>query len=139
MADTSSSFWERAKRRSHGLKTAVGFALDCNASCSIPTGVPNTSIFTFNKEDHTLGNLLSSRLRTKDHVTFSGYVVGHPLVPKFELRVGTDGSMTPKDAIIQVCKEILMDLDMVSREFTKEMELFKIAHPETMADDSRGA
>jgi len=101
--------------------------------------VPNTSIFTFNKEDHTLGNLLSSRLRTKDHVTFSGYVVGHPLVPKFELRVGTDGSMTPKDAIIQVCKEILMDLDIVSREFTKEMELFKIAHPETMADDSRGA
>lgn len=102
--------------------------------------VPNTSIFTFNKEDHTLGNLLSSRLRTKDHVSFSGYIVGHPLVPKFELRVGTDGSMTPKDAIIQVCKEILLDLDIVSREFTKEMELFKIAHPETMADlDGRGA
>jgi len=99
--------------------------------------VSNTSIFTFNKEDHTLGNLLSSRLRTKEHVTFSGYVVGHPLVPKFELRVGTDGSMTPKEAIVQVCKEILMDLDIVSREFSKEMELFKIAHPDAMADDNR--
>lgn len=59
-------------------------------------------------------------------------------MPKFELRVGTDGSMTPSDAIVQVCKEILMDLDIVSREFTKEMELFKIAHPEAMADEGRG-
>jgi DNA-directed RNA polymerase II subunit RPB11 len=79
----------------------------------------------------------------KDYITFAGYIVAHPLVPKFELRVGTDGSISPKDAIIQVCKEILLDLDIVSREFTKEMELFKIAHPETMTDmlgggDGRG-
>jgi len=93
--------------------------------------VPNTSIFTFNKEDHTLGNLLSFKLRKKDYVTFSAYIVPHPLLPKFDLRIGTDGSITPKDAIIQVCKEILVDLDILSREFTKEMELFKIAHPET--------
>lgn len=39
-------------------------------------GVPNACIFTFNKEDHTLGNLLRSRLLEDPHVLFSGYKVG---------------------------------------------------------------
>ena len=43
-------------------------------------GTPSTSIFTFNKEDHTLGNLLRSRLLQTPHVTFSAYKVPHPLV-----------------------------------------------------------
>ena len=37
--------------------------------------MPNTSIFHFNKEDHTLGNLLRSKLLTNSHVIFSGYKV----------------------------------------------------------------
>jgi DNA-directed RNA polymerase II subunit RPB11 len=93
-------------------------------------GVPNTSIFTLNKEDHTLGNLLAARLRSKPYINFAGYKAPHPLIAKIELRVGTDGTITPKDAIVQVCKEIVMDLEKVSQEFTKEMELFKIAKGE---------
>jgi len=89
--------------------------------------VPNTYIFTFAKEDHTLGNLLSARLRKEPYCTFAGYKVPHPLVPNFDMRVGTDGSISPRDAIVKVCKEVLMDLDVVSREFTKELELHKIA------------
>jgi len=49
------------------------------------------------------------------------------LKPKFILRVGTDGTVTPKDAVIKCCHDIVTTLDKVSREFTKEMELFKIA------------
>lgn len=37
------------------------------------TRTPNTSIFTFNKEDHTLGNMLRSHLFKDNRVTFSGY------------------------------------------------------------------
>ena len=44
------------------------------------TGIPSSSIFTFNKEDHTLGNLLRSQLLKSPHVTFAGYKVPHPLV-----------------------------------------------------------
>ena len=43
------------------------------------TGIPSSSLFTFNKEDHTLGNLLRSRLLQSNHVTFAGYRVSHPL------------------------------------------------------------
>ena len=42
-------------------------------------GVPHASVFTFKKEDHTLGNLLNMRLHQNPHVTFTGYKVPHPL------------------------------------------------------------
>jgi DNA-directed RNA polymerase II subunit RPB11 len=98
-------------------------------------GVPNTTIFTFNKEDHTLGNLIASRLHKYSYVTFSAYKMHHPLVPAFDLRVSTDGTITPRDAVVTCCKDVLMDLDTVSREFTKEMELHRIAR----AGDANGA
>jgi hypothetical protein len=36
-------------------------------------GTPNSSVFTFNKEDHTLANMLRSALLRDPHVTFAGY------------------------------------------------------------------
>jgi DNA-directed RNA polymerase II subunit RPB11 len=123
-------------------------------------GIPSSSIFTFNKEDHTLGNLLRSRLLQNPHVIFAGYKVcppwkpcflqiyfevlraflessgmqgsdelsqvPHPLVPKFELRVQTDGEITPKDALLAACHDLVKDLGILSREFTKEYELRKM-------------
>ncbi|KAK5015141.1 DNA-directed RNA polymerase [Cryomyces antarcticus] len=92
------------------------------------TRVPNAAIFTFNKEDHTLGNLLRARLLKSPTVLFSGYKVPHPLFATFELRVQTDGSVTPKEALIQACRDIVQDLEKLSQEFTKEWELKKIAN-----------
>ncbi|KAI9818214.1 MAG: DNA-directed RNA polymerase II core subunit [Pycnora praestabilis] len=90
------------------------------------TRIPSSALFTFNKEDHTLGNLLRSRLLTSPHVTFAGYKVPHPLFSNFELRVQTDGEMTPKDALVQACRDIVQDLGALGREFTKEWELRKM-------------
>ncbi|EYE93293.1 DNA-directed RNA polymerase II core subunit RPB11 [Aspergillus ruber CBS 135680] len=92
----------------------------------IDTRIPSSAIFTFNKEDHTLGNLLRSRLLQSSHVLFAGYKVPHPLLPKFELRVQTDGEITPKDAVIAACHDLVKDLGILSREFTKEYELRKM-------------
>lgn len=118
------------------------------------TGIPSTTLFTFNKEDHTLGNLLRSQLLNNPHVKFAGYKVSplpplpllfflachassktrtrtysqvpHPLVSKFELRVQTDGSIAPKQALLSSCHELVKDLGALSREFTKEFELRKM-------------
>lgn len=90
--------------------------------------MPHTAIFTFNKEDHTLGNLLSSRLHEYSYVKFSAYIVAHPLVPNFDLRISTDGTVSPKDALLKAARDIMLDLDIFSREFTKEVELKKIAN-----------
>ncbi|TRM75518.1 DNA-directed RNA polymerase subunit L [Sulfolobus sp. D5] len=52
-------------------------------------------------EDHTLGNLLAGTLRKIRGVTFSSYYQPHPLLDKIVVKVLTDGSITPKDAILE--------------------------------------
>lgn len=54
--------------------------------------------------------------------------VPHPLFPKFELRVQTDGSLTPKEALLTACRDSVSDLNTLSREFTKEYELRKMVN-----------
>ncbi|KAL8694961.1 MAG: hypothetical protein Q9224_003474 [Gallowayella concinna] len=90
------------------------------------TRVQSASVFTFKKEDHTLGNMLRSRLLQNPHVHFSGYKVPHPLFSNFELRVQTDGSITPRQALLACCKDLVNDLGYLAREFTKEWELRKM-------------
>ncbi|KAF2212712.1 hypothetical protein CERZMDRAFT_41122 [Cercospora zeae-maydis SCOH1-5] len=91
------------------------------------TRVPNAAMFTFNKEDHTLGNLLRAKLAKADHVLFAGYQVPHPLFATFKLRVQTDGEITPKEAVVTACQDLVKELGQLDQEFTKEMELKKIA------------
>ncbi|KAF2876279.1 DNA-directed RNA polymerase [Massariosphaeria phaeospora] len=84
------------------------------------TRVPSTTIFTFNKEDHTLGNLISQRLHKYPYILFSAYKVPHPLFAMFELRVTTDGSITPREAVTKCCADVVRDLDVLQQSFTTE-------------------
>ncbi|KAI2057454.1 DNA-directed RNA polymerase II core subunit [Ophidiomyces ophidiicola] len=101
------------------------------------TRLPSTAIFTFNKEDHTLGNLIRSQLLKSQHVQFAGYKVPHPLVHKFMLRVQTDGTITPKDAVLAACHELVKDLGTLSREFTKEFVLRKMVSAELQQQNAQ--
>lgn len=126
-------------------------------------GVPHASVFTFKKEDHTLGNLLNMRLHQNPHVTYTGYKVPHPLFryamlhigrswpfglslpddwaysfSDFILRVQTDGTLTPRAAVVHVLKDSVRDLDITSREFTKEYELRKMVGDATKINESNG-
>ncbi|RKF72011.1 DNA-directed RNA polymerase II subunit RPB11 [Golovinomyces cichoracearum] len=94
-------------------------------------GTPNSSVFTINKEDHTLANMLRSYLLKDSHVLFAGYKIPHPLFATLELRVQTDGEITPKDALVGCCKTLVNDLQIMSREFTKEYELRKMISGDT--------
>ncbi|KAF1838693.1 RBP11-like subunits of RNA polymerase [Decorospora gaudefroyi] len=84
------------------------------------TRVPNTSVFTFNKEDHTLGNLLAQRLLKNPAVMFAAYKVPHPLFATFELRVQTDGTVTPKEAVMETCRLVIQDLSRLNESFQTE-------------------
>ncbi|KAG9237630.1 DNA-directed RNA polymerase [Amylocarpus encephaloides] len=90
------------------------------------TRTPNSSTFTFMKEDHTLANMIRAHLLKDPHILFAGYKIPHPLFAKFELRIQTDGESTPKEALITCCKALVADLAILSREFTKEYELRKM-------------
>lgn len=54
--------------------------------------------------------------------------VPHPLTPEFKLRVQTDGEVTPRQAVINAAQKLIKDLGTLSREFTKEYELRKMAN-----------
>ncbi|KIW42059.1 uncharacterized protein PV06_05644 [Exophiala oligosperma] len=92
----------------------------------IDTRTPNTVIFTFNKEDHTLANMLREKLLENSHVMFAAYKVPHPLFASFELRIQTDGDITPKEALIASSKEVIKELDVLKHRFKKEYDLRKM-------------
>ena len=71
--------------------------------------VESAETFTFNKEDHTLGNLLRIQLLRDPSVRFSGYKMPHPLFHKFELRVQTNGRQTPSAAVNDALKDLLFE------------------------------
>lgn len=54
--------------------------------------------------------------------------VPHPLTPNFQLRVQTDGIITPRQAVVNAAQALIKDLGILSREFTKEYELRKMAN-----------
>ncbi|KAK1770459.1 RBP11-like subunits of RNA polymerase [Phialemonium atrogriseum] len=103
------------------------------------TGMSNTSDFTLHKEDHTLGNLLSEHLKKAPHVMMAGYKVGHPNVPEVLLRVQTDGTITPREALVEVCKQLVATLGQLGREFQKEFAFRQIADQGNQGNANGGA
>ena len=64
--------------------------------------------------------MLSQRLLKYPYVLFAAYKVPHPLFARFELRVSTDGTVTPKDAVVKCCADIIKELDVLNRSFQTE-------------------
>ena len=52
--------------------------------------------------------------------------VVNQLPSKFELRVQTDGEITPRDAVKQACEALVKNLAALNQEFVKEVELRKV-------------
>ncbi|KAM7196435.1 DNA-directed RNA polymerase, RBP11-like dimerization domain containing protein [Rhypophila sp. PSN 637] len=94
---------------------------------TVVTSMSNCSDFLLKKEDHTLGNLLSEYLKRADKVLFAAYKVAHPNVAEVLLRVQTDGTITPREALISTCKLLVSQLGHTGREFQKELALRQFA------------
>jgi len=60
------------------------------------------------------------------------------LTSEFILRIQTDGTLTPRAALMQACQELINDLGILSREFTKEWELRKMVGDGAKADEKNG-
>lgn len=71
------------------------------------TKVSNAGMFTLNKEDHTMGNLLRMQLLRDPSVRFAGYVHRHPLVHYLDLKVQTSSSTVAPVAVLSAAIEDL--------------------------------
>lgn len=83
------------------------------------TKVTNAGTFRFNKEDHTILNLLRMQLLRDPSVRFAGYIHPHPLVHYMNLKVQTNSSHTsPTD----VLSNAIEDLGAEAEELTKQLD-----------------
>jgi DNA-directed RNA polymerase II subunit RPB11 len=81
------------------------------------TKVPNAAIFTINKEDHTLGNMIRMQLLKDPNVLFAGYKNPHPLEHKIILRIQTTSDYTPQDALMNAITDLISELSLFEERF----------------------
>ena len=60
--------------------------------------------------------------------THTCFPVAHPNVPELQLRIQTDGVMSPREALVDVCKQLVATLGQLGREFQKEFAFRQIAN-----------
>eukprot|EP00297_Palpitomonas_bilix_P016273 CAMPEP_0113888830 /NCGR_PEP_ID=MMETSP0780_2-20120614/13111_1 /TAXON_ID=652834 /ORGANISM="Palpitomonas bilix" /LENGTH=117 /DNA_ID=CAMNT_0000877765 /DNA_START=227 /DNA_END=576 /DNA_ORIENTATION=+ /assembly_acc=CAM_ASM_000599 len=77
----------------------------------------NAGTFTFELEDHTLGNLLRMQLLSDSNVVFVGYRQPHPLQNKIELKVQTNGEQGPPQVVQGALKNLMIEVEEISRKF----------------------
>ncbi|CAI1715931.1 hypothetical protein SKDZ_15G1490 [Saccharomyces kudriavzevii ZP591] len=95
------------------------------------TKAPNAVVITFEKEDHTLGNLIRAELLNDRKVLFAAYKVEHPFFARFKLRIQTTEGYDPKDALKNACNSIINKLGALKTNFETEWNLQTLA-----ADDA---
>lgn len=64
---------------------------------------------------------LHSQLLHLPQVIFAGYKVPHPLEPRFVLKVQTDGTSTPLQAIAEATKQLIIMLDKMRTSLQGEL------------------
>ncbi|BCS91417.1 DNA-directed RNA polymerase subunit L [Metallosphaera sp. J1] len=69
-------------------------------------------------EDHTLGNLIAGRLRSVKGVVLATYYLPHPLKDELILKIKTDGTISPKEALSRAIEEI----DNLGKSFLDDLE-----------------
>lgn len=85
--------------------------------------MPNAAIIKFEREDHTLGNLLRSQLLQDSRVLFAAYKISHPLFPNFLMRIQTEEGYTPREALKNACQAVIHQLGVLSERFENEWKI----------------
>lgn len=67
----------------------------------------NAGVFKFNKEDHTVGNLLRLQLLRDPGVRFAGYQHPHPLLNYINMRIQTNSSnVEPLEVLLNAFEDL---------------------------------
>lgn len=89
------------------------------------TKVPNAAIYTFNKEDHTVGNMVRNQLLKDPNVIFAGYKNPHPLEHKVVLRIQTTSDYTPDDALMNALTDLMSEVSLLEERFQVAYQNYK--------------
>jgi len=76
-------------------------------------GDKNCAYFKIDKEDHTLGHLLYSKLLLEKNVIYTGYKRPHPLEHFIFLKIITNGTISPKLSLDYALKDLYVDFSFI--------------------------
>ena len=94
---SSLSSYSTVKRRLRRSRTRRSVdRMKSNVNFWVRFQVPNAAIFSLNKEDHTVGNLIRHQLMKDPNVLFAGYKNPSPFVNQIIIRVQTTSDYTPQ-------------------------------------------
>lgn len=90
------------------------------------TKVTNAGQFRFNKEDHTVLNLLRMQLLRDPAVRFAGYQHPHPLLHYYDLKIQTNSStVSPGDVLSNAIEDLGGETDHLTQAFESALEKWK--------------
>lgn len=80
--------------------------------------------FTIHLEDHTLGNIIRMQLLQDERVRFAGYKAPHPLEQKIQVKIQTDGQITPHEALMNSLDSLKISFKGLQDQFEKQTKSF---------------
>ena len=85
--------------------------------------IENTTLFIINGEDHTFGNAVKMMLLRNPKVRYVAYRKPHPLENKIEIKIQTNGEITPIKALREALKNLNDDIDDCLKQLNDEMQI----------------
>lgn len=90
------------------------------------TKIENAGKFRFNKEDHTVLNLLRMQLLRDPAVRFCGYQHPHPLLHYYDLKIQTNNStVSPADVLSNAIEDLGGECDHLTQMFESAVEKWR--------------
>ena len=87
--------------------------------------IPNTCLFIINSEDHTFGNAVKMMLLRNPKIRFVAYRKPHPLENKIEIKIQTNGEITPLEAFREALRNLNEDIDDCIKQLDEEFQNYK--------------
>jgi len=87
------------------------------------TKIPNAATFKILKQDHTLADMVRAQLLSIPQILFAGYKIPHPQHPYFLLKIQTDGTITPTEALESACTKLIGTISSLEAKFKREFSL----------------
>ena len=85
--------------------------------------IENTGLFIINSEDHTFGNAVKMMLLRNPKIRFVAYRKPHPLENKIEIKIRTNGEITPIAAFKEALKNLNDDIDDCIKQLDEQSKI----------------
>jgi DNA-directed RNA polymerase II subunit RPB11 len=85
----------------------------------------NTGSFIIQKEDHTLGNVLTMQLFQNSNVLFAGYKMPHPLEHYVAIKIQTNSQTKPEVAMYNALDNLIEQCCILEKKFNEQLEKLK--------------